>query len=170
VFGAGFEDFWISPSVEKFQRAMIGWWHPEGLNEAHNGYIEVYLNLGWIGVGLISVIILTGYRRAVRAFRVNQQVGGLFLVYVIVAAVHNITEAGFRMLDPMWIFLLLAVMGSSGVAAGYFGAKSREELALRSRKGRTSPERNVPQQKREAIYAAENGLTPFRTARANNRR
>ena len=27
---------------------------PKFLNEAHNGYIEVYLNLGWVGVSLIS--------------------------------------------------------------------------------------------------------------------
>ena len=57
LVGAGFEGFWISPSVEEFQRRLVGWWHPEGLNEAHNGYIEVYLNLGWIGLILISCIL-----------------------------------------------------------------------------------------------------------------
>ncbi len=36
-------------------------------NEAHNGYIEVYLNLGWLGLGLIALILGQGYRRAVRA-------------------------------------------------------------------------------------------------------
>ncbi len=53
IVGAGFESFWISPSVQNFWRKLVGWWHPEGLNEAHDGYIEVYLNLGWIGVCLI---------------------------------------------------------------------------------------------------------------------
>ena len=28
---------------------------PKSVTEAHNGYIEAYLNLGWVGVGLISV-------------------------------------------------------------------------------------------------------------------
>ena len=29
----------------------------QDLNEAHNGYIEVYLELGWVGVGLIAIHI-----------------------------------------------------------------------------------------------------------------
>ena len=65
IVGAGFESFWISPNVKKVWRSLSGWWHPEGLNEAHNGYIEVYLNLGWIGVCLIALILISGYRRAV---------------------------------------------------------------------------------------------------------
>ena len=35
------------------------------LNEAHDGYIEVYLNLGVIGLGLLGLILIDGYRRAV---------------------------------------------------------------------------------------------------------
>ena len=65
--GAGFESFWISPDGRKYGAAFSGWWHPEGLNEAHDGYIEVYLNLGWIGVCLIALILISGYRRAVKA-------------------------------------------------------------------------------------------------------
>ena len=32
------------------------------LNEAHNGYLEVYLNLGIIGVILIIGFLIAGYR------------------------------------------------------------------------------------------------------------
>lgn len=136
VIGSGFEDFWISPNVKEFQSRMVGWWHPEVLNEAHNGYIEVYLNLGWVGVGLISTILVTGYWRAVTAFRLNPQVGSLFLAYIIVSAVYSITEAGFRMLDPIWIFFLLSVVGSSGVTVGLFGRKAPLKGALSADKGR----------------------------------
>jgi len=121
LIGSGFEDFWISPNVREFQSKMVGWWHPEDLNEAHNGYLEVYLNLGWIGVTLISTILIVGYRQAAKAYRLNQPLGGLFLTYIIVSAIYSITEAGFRMQDPMWIFLLLAEAGSSGVVFGLFG-------------------------------------------------
>jgi O-antigen ligase len=131
LLGAGFESFWISPSVRIFQNALLlqGWWEPEGLNEAHNGYLEVYLNLGWVGVGLISAILLNGYRRAVAAFRVNWSVGGLMLAYIVSAAVYSITEAGFRMLDLSWIFLLLAVFSASGVTEGFFGRMAPKVLA-----------------------------------------
>ena len=89
------------------------------------------MNLGWVGVCLISLILISGYRRAVAAFRLNPSVGGLMLAYIIAAAVYNITEAGFRMLDPIWIFLLLAVVSASGVAAGLFGGKVPKILASR---------------------------------------
>jgi len=130
IIGDGFESFWISPDVTKVWKGLSGWWDPTGLNEAHNGYIEVYLNLGWVGVGLISLILITGYRRAVVAFQLNQALGGLMLAYLIVAVVYSITEAGFRMLDPIWIFLLLSVVSVSGIAAvGHIGLRPSEALS-----------------------------------------
>lgn len=120
--GAGFESFWISPHVKIFQETLVreGWLYHQvrSLNEAHDGYLEVYLELGLIGVALIAVILVTGYRRAVAAYRINPHVGGLLLAYLIASMVYNITEAGFRMLDPMWIFLLLAIATATGIARG----------------------------------------------------
>jgi O-antigen ligase len=132
IVGAGFEGYWISPSAEQLWRslALAGWWHPELLvPEAHNGYIEVYLNLGWVGVGLISVILISGYRHSVAAFRLNPSVGSLALAYVIVSAVYSVTEAGFRSPNPMWILMLLAVVSSTGIAAGPFGDRVTRERA-----------------------------------------
>jgi O-antigen ligase len=104
----------------------LGWWHPEILvPEAHNGYIEIYLNLGWVGLGLLSMVLISGYGRAVAAFRINPSVGSLTLAYVIVSAVYSITEAGFRSLDPIWAFLLLAIVTSTGITTGIV----REPLA-----------------------------------------
>lgn len=135
VFGTGFESFWISPNAQIFQRTLsnIGWWHPEGLNEAHDGYIEVYLNLGWVGVALISLILVRGYWSASQAFRRDADLGGLMLAYIIPTSVYCITEAGFRMLDPIWIFLLLAVVSASGIAAGYCREGEPKPLRCRPR-------------------------------------
>lgn len=122
VIGAGFESFWISPEylakVVHYLNA-IGWWHPEGLNTAHNGYIEVYLNLGWVGVSLIALILINGYWQAYSAFRRQPEIGGLMLAYVPVAALYSVTEAGFRMMDPIWIFLLLAIVFAGGISEGF---------------------------------------------------
>jgi exopolysaccharide production protein ExoQ len=111
VVGAGFESFWLGPRLLEVRTAFLG----NPLNEAHNGYIEVYLNLGWIGVGLIAWILISGYRRAAAAFRLDPPFGSLLLAYVAAGAVYNITEAGFRMLCPNWIFLLFAVVAASSV-------------------------------------------------------
>jgi O-antigen ligase len=125
IVGAGFESFWISPSVLKFQHTLEAenWWHPEDLNESHDGYLEVYMNLGLVGVGLILWILISGYRRAVAALRTNPSLGGLMLAYLMASVFYSLTEAGFRMVSPMWIFLLLATVGASGIAAGILSSE-----------------------------------------------
>lgn len=114
LVGAGFESYWLSPHVlTRLWQLFPGL----PLNEAHNGYVEVYLELGWIGVGLIVFILLDGYRRSVKAFRKEPMLGGLLVAYILSAMIYNLAEAGFRMADPMWIFLLLAIIEASGIAA-----------------------------------------------------
>jgi len=114
LIGAGFESFWLGPRLNKVWNRLSQYMH---VNEAHNGYLEVYLNLGWVGVGLIIAILISGYQRAVKAFRQDPVFGSLMLAYVAAAFCYSLTEAGFRMLGPMWFFLLLAVAGSSRFAS-----------------------------------------------------
>lgn len=113
VLGAGFESFWLGPRLAKVW-SLFPVFKP---NEAHDGYIEVYLNLGWVGLALIATILINGYLRAVAAFRRDPGIGGLMLAYVVCATIYSVTEAGFRMMDPIWIFLLLAVASAGRVAA-----------------------------------------------------
>ncbi len=112
IGGAGFETFWLGPRVVKIFAKVGG---IQMTNEAHNGFIEVYLNLGWLGLCLIALILGQGYRRAVSAFRRDPALGGLLVAYVVTAVTYSITEAGFRMLSLEWFFLLLSIMAASRV-------------------------------------------------------
>jgi O-antigen ligase len=114
LVGAGFESFWLGERLERLAQLFPNL----NLNEAHDGYIEVYLNLGWVGIVLIGLILIDGFRRGVKAFRREPALGGLLLAYVLTATTYNITEAGFRMLNPFWFFLILALLEASAVAAG----------------------------------------------------
>jgi exopolysaccharide production protein ExoQ len=105
VFGTGFESFWLGARLEKLWSKH--WWHP---NEAHNGYLEVFLNLGWMGVILLAVVIMTGYRNAIGMFRSNPEAGTLGLAYFVVELIYSFTEAGFRMMSPVWISFMLVAM------------------------------------------------------------
>src|ERR1700687_3308340 len=78
------------------------------LNQAHNGYIEVFLNLGWIGIVLLALVLISAYRRIVTALRCMTPAASLRLVYFIIAITQNFTEASFKMLHPIWIVFLLA--------------------------------------------------------------
>ena len=105
LFGAGFESFWLGTRLEKIW--SLHWWHP---NEAHNGYIETYLNLGWIGVMLLATVLVTGYQNAVAAYRRDPATGKVRLAYFVIGVVFNFTEAAFKTLSSIWIMFLLAVI------------------------------------------------------------
>jgi exopolysaccharide production protein ExoQ len=166
VIGTGFESFW-NTSVHKVARGLPGYWDMNDLATAHDGYIEVYLNLGWVGVCLIAVILISGYRRAGEVFRRDPEFGSLILAYVVTAAFYSITESGFRVLTPSWIFLLLAVVSASGFVSGLFGNEAREILDWRggTASKTVASNRLVPA---GAVYTARRGPTKFGITRANN--
>jgi O-antigen ligase len=125
--GAGFETFWLGPRFIRANAAIGGF---SMANEAHNGYIEVYLNLGWLGVGLIALILVQGYRRTVRAFRHDRALGSLLVAYVVMLPVYNTTEAGFRILTLSWFFLLLSVVAANrAISLGEAASESGREPA-----------------------------------------
>lgn len=116
IVGAGFDSFWLGPRL-----ATIWSLYPTlYLNEAHNGYIQTYLDLGMVGVVLIALLLLSGYRNAVKSFRCEEAFGAnsLLFAYIFTAAFYSITEAGFREMFVIWIFLLLAIVGSSQAPKG----------------------------------------------------
>jgi O-antigen ligase len=104
LLGTGFESFWLGPRLRRVSIEIN-----QGVNEAHNGYIEVYLNLGWVGLAALAGILFTGYRRIIPAVRQRAPMASLRLAYFVSAVAYNFSEAGFKMMHPMWIILLLAV-------------------------------------------------------------
>lgn len=163
VVGAGFESFWLSPHVnERLWQLFPG----NPLNEAHNGYIEVYLNLGWVGLGLIGIVLIDGYRRSVKAFRREPVLGSLCLAFILTEIVYNITEAGFRMLDPIWIVFLLAVMEASSVADSLVGDLAPPTLALDGGKAGKIPARSNLSAERKSVHDARCGTTSLAIRRA----
>lgn len=105
IFGTGFESFWVGPRLKMMERLI-----DQSVNQAHDGYIEVYLNLGWVGVTLLAIILIAAYGRVVRDVPSMSQAASLRLGYLIVALTYNFTEAGFKMMHPVWFTLLLAAM------------------------------------------------------------
>jgi len=109
VFGTGFESFWLGARLRKMWD--LYWWHP---NEAHNGYLEIFLNLGWIGIGIFGAILVSGYRNICRALWRDDDLARIRLAYFLVAVIGNFTEAATKMMNPIWILFLLSVCAVPG--------------------------------------------------------
>jgi exopolysaccharide production protein ExoQ len=106
--GTGYETFLSGPRLVQL-KAIID----KTFQEAHNGYLEVWLNLGWIGVSLFALLVLTGYRNAVAAYRRDPAVGSLRLAFFTAVIIEGLTEAPFRMMSPTWFLLLWAMIDDS---------------------------------------------------------
>jgi len=111
LLGAGFESYWMGDRMVSVWKILGS--GAEGIQEAHNGYLEVYLNLGWMGITFFALVLLVGYRRIVAAFRWCPDVAVLMLSYFVTAIIFGLTEAAFRMMAPVWISLLLAMLAVS---------------------------------------------------------
>jgi len=108
LLGAGFESFWLGPRLAAMRTVF-----QQHVNQVHNGYLEVYLNLGFIGIALLGAMLVTGYRKIMATMRHHDIASHLMLAYFIVAVVYDFTEGGFKMMYPVWIFFLLATIAAS---------------------------------------------------------
>ena len=64
VFGVGFESFWLGDRLP----ALAGT-HSGGIQlQAHNGYLETYLNLGLLGLIMFFALIASTFRKYAGTF------------------------------------------------------------------------------------------------------
>jgi len=104
ILGTGFESFWMG------DRLLTVWDVEKGIQEAHNGYIEVYLNLGWVGILFLASLIVTGYQHVMNAYKNDRAIGSIKLAYFTMGVIYSLTEAGFRVMSPVWVAFILAIM------------------------------------------------------------
>jgi O-antigen ligase len=107
VFGAGYESFYLG---DRLQRIWAIGPLLQGVNEAHNGYLETYLNLGWIGIASLVAFIVAGYRNVIVALQRDFDAGRLKLAFFVAAIAYNFTEAGFRTGSSVWFAFLFAAL------------------------------------------------------------
>lgn len=102
--GAGFNTFWagerLRVSFEKFG----------GIFQAHNGYLETYLNGGWVGVGILAGVLVAAYLQIRKRLVVGAPEAGIRLVVLVIAVVYNYSEASFNKIGVLWLLTIIAVM------------------------------------------------------------
>lgn len=106
ILGTGFDSFWMG---NRMKRIWAAGGQLYGINEAHNGYLETYLNLGWIGIVLLAACIVTGYRNILKALRLEPELGRIRLGLFVAVIVYSFTEAGFRANSSAWLAFLFSI-------------------------------------------------------------
>jgi exopolysaccharide production protein ExoQ len=105
LFGTGFESFWLGERFRKLAESR--WWQP---NQAHNGYLETYLNLGLVGLFLLIGLLIATFWKGRRELLTNFQFGRFRLGFLVAVIAYNWTEASFKALHPVWfVFYIIAL-------------------------------------------------------------
>ena len=103
LVGTGYESFWMGSVGDRFyERYSIF------INQAHNGYLETYLNIGLVGVILLVAMIYKSMKNVKNYILLGNEGGGLIFSFFIVSIAYNWTEAIFSKLSPLW-FLILTI-------------------------------------------------------------
>jgi len=103
LLGTGYESFWLGPRLQWiWSNAGLG-----GLTEAHNGYIEMYLNLGLIGLFFLICVLIASYWNICQRVKAASSIASLNLAIWTIMLFYCVTEAGFRS-GLMWVIFLLA--------------------------------------------------------------
>jgi MYXO-CTERM domain-containing protein len=105
VLGAGFMSFWTGERMELIW-ARLG----AAAVQAHSGYIEQYLNLGYVGVAFIVLLLTQGLFGARSLARSDPLFAHLRLGFVVAATLYNYTEAAFYGISNMWVLLLCGLI------------------------------------------------------------
>jgi exopolysaccharide production protein ExoQ len=105
ILGTGFESFWLGERPQRLEGLFF--YIP---NEAHNGYLEIYLTLGLVGLFiLVWLFIATFWKIRPELWR-NFEWGRFRLGLLAAIVIYNWTEAGFKTLHPIWfMFYIIAV-------------------------------------------------------------
>lgn len=137
LFGTGFETFWLGPR-------LISLWNrfAFGPTQAHNGYIEIYLNLGAFGLVLFTLFLLSAFLKIRTALSSTYEldtapvedivVARYAFAYGLAMVLYNVTEATFKALNFLFVTLL------------FFALTYRGELRIESGQagnGRGGPDR-----------------------------
>jgi O-antigen ligase len=113
VLGVGFGAFWVGPigyaryPLDNWSRITPGW-RP---GQAHNGYIDVYVDLGVIGLALVLLVVGMAFSGALDELRTNFDFGALRLALLITIAMNNLTESSLlKGTHSLWFVFLLAAV------------------------------------------------------------
>ncbi len=102
IFGKGFGGFWTPEiSLKYFE-----------ISECHNGYLEVFLELGIVGIFLVSIFLLSCCNKAIKALHHDFDWGCLWFCFLLMVALYNATESSVNTftshLTALLLFLLLS--------------------------------------------------------------
>ena len=107
LFGVGYGGFWIGRTANIPWDEHLSW----VLGEGHNGYLDVYLQIGLIGVLLVLAVAFFARQGIIQSFAADFEYGRYRMTFLVVILFVNLTESTFlRGEHSLWFLFLLSVI------------------------------------------------------------
>lgn len=102
--GAGFGGFWLGLEGPSFSIVRFFSWRP---GQAHNGYIDVVNELGYVGLVLLLIVLVVHLRNIYWINRRGDALTAVFhLVILVLAMLLNASETNFMRTTHLWWIVL----------------------------------------------------------------
>jgi O-antigen ligase len=154
LLGSGFGSFWTTSRRELYE-----------MSNGHNGYLDVLLELGWLGLAFYFAWLLSCTRRFHRTLAQDYDWGALTICFLLMVVVYNTTESALNSLAEQ----LTAVVALASVVVPYEpnAVARRSHLGLRV---------HLPAERAAGTVASQSGpaedrrLVRLRSGRGGQRR
>ena len=107
LIGCGFFSFWLEKGPSVWQE-----FYNFRMNNAHCGYLEMYLDGGLIGCALLGVYLVFTSWRAANQFSSESPFSRALFAMIMMPLVINFSETCFFRLGIVWCSLVLATLGT----------------------------------------------------------
>jgi exopolysaccharide production protein ExoQ len=144
LLGAGYYSFWMGDRVARLSGDFF-----YSLNEAHNAYLETYLNSGLIGVALLLAVLLSAAIWIKQEAMKSEPFGAFRLGCFLPMLFYGVTEAFMNRLGIVWFLFILVVI-----------RYPKKIPAQTGQRGVSLPKRSVPREVRAQIHSG--GSPDFR--------
>jgi O-antigen ligase len=109
LIGVGYESFWSGVRFDHIWRQF------PGIIQAHNGYLDLYLNIGAIGLLLLLISIADGFAAAIKELESDYATSLLRVAFIIAVVLNNWTEATIKPVSNMFVLLLWGIVDGSSL-------------------------------------------------------
>ncbi len=106
IVGIGYGAFWIGRLVNIPWNANMSW----VLGQAHSGYVDTYLQLGYVGMFLLAGVLFSTIPKLLKTMSENFDFACLRITLLLTIAFINVSESTFLRGDHHLWFMMLLVL------------------------------------------------------------
>jgi exopolysaccharide production protein ExoQ len=128
--GYGFSAFWSGLEGPSERVVLVAGW---GIEQAQNGYLDLWLGMGFVGILILAVMVANSLRASVRTVRAraSESQSRWCTVVIVTVLLLNTLEGSFCLLHMSWFLFLVACMGLQSLSSEKYALQVASPLTGR---------------------------------------